>query len=438
MLPAHPLAGRALAARPIRSAKQPLQYQRIFEGSALPTGSGPGANRNHRAAALQRSISLPGWFAGVSRTHQFAAFPRAVRSFGTPGLAAVARPLADSHARTNRPSDLRSGQHGADGLWPSGTSRGGLQPQEAGAPLVPSAVVLRGEHAGLLGRHLPSGRHPRLDDHDPVVGAGLRQIARTDPRSESSCRWSVLRSRNRRIYRGKTRLLRDRGSAHPPAEESFGGNALRRISPGVWAAELRYCPQGEARPRRFVVIRRPVPEEPSAQLHLFQMGGYSYQLLVTNLALTPLHLWRFYNQRARAELIIRELKDAYALGKIPTKDFWANEAFFQIVLLAYNLLNWFKRLCVPVHLQGHAAAPPAAAALRARPIRAAWWSPNPAPRTELRFYRRFFGYSAAHPANTAPLPRHTAAGPENHTLTKSNVNTRQRPFFSRVEERRGY
>jgi hypothetical protein len=26
-----------------------------------------------------------------------------------------------------------------------------------------------------------------------------------------------------------------------------------------------------------------VPEESSAQLHLFQMGGYSYQLLVTNL-----------------------------------------------------------------------------------------------------------------------------------------------------------
>jgi len=38
------------------------------------------------------------------------------------------------------------------------------------------------------------------------------------------------------------------------------------------------------------------------------------------------------------------LKDGYALGKIPTKNFEANEAFFQIVLLAYNLLNWFKRL----------------------------------------------------------------------------------------------
>jgi len=136
-----------------------------------------------------------------------------------------------------------------------------------------------------------------------------------------------------------------------PLKNRLSGLRYRRVSPGVWAAEFWYGPQGWPGSRRFIVIRRPVPEEPSAQLHLFQMGGYSYQVLVTNLSLTPLHLWRFYNQRARAELVIRELKDAYALGKIPTKDFPANEAFFQIVLLAYNLLNWFKRLCAPPHLQ---------------------------------------------------------------------------------------
>jgi len=130
-----------------------------------------------------------------------------------------------------------------------------------------------------------------------------------------------------------------------PLKNRLPGLCYHRVSLGVWASEFRYCPQGWLGPRRFVVIRRPVPEEPSAQLHLFQLGGYSYQVFVTNLALRPLPLWRFYNQRARAELIIRELKDAYALGKIPTKDFLANEVFFQIVLLAYNLLNWFKRLC---------------------------------------------------------------------------------------------
>jgi hypothetical protein len=106
------------------------------------------------------------------------------------------------------------------------------------------------------------------------------------------------------------------------------------VSSAVSAAEFRYCPQGWRGPRRFGVIHWPGPEELSAQLHLFQPGGYSYQVLGTNLSLTPLNLWRFYDQRARAELIIRELKDAYALGKIPTKDFQANEACFQIVLSA--------------------------------------------------------------------------------------------------------
>jgi hypothetical protein len=137
----------------------------------------------------------------------------------------------------------------------------------------------------------------------------------------------------------------------PPLKRRLSGLRYRRVASGVWAGEFQYCPRGWPGSRRFVVIRRPVPEEPSAQLTLFQMGGYSYQALVTNLALQPLNLWRFYNRRARAELIIRELKYAYALGKIPTNDFQANEAFFQIVLLAYNLLNWFKRLCVPPHLQ---------------------------------------------------------------------------------------
>lgn len=136
-----------------------------------------------------------------------------------------------------------------------------------------------------------------------------------------------------------------------PLKNRLSGLRYHRISSGVWAAEFRYCPQGWPGSRRFVVIRRPVPEEPSAQLTLFQMGGYSYEALVTNLTLEPLNLWRFYNRRARAELIIRELKYAYALGKIPTNDFQANEAFFQVVLLAYNLLNWFRRLCAPPHLQ---------------------------------------------------------------------------------------
>jgi hypothetical protein len=81
------------------------------------------------------------------------------------------------------------------------------------------------------------------------------------------------------------------------------------------------------------------------------LGQYVYQVIVTDLELTPLHLWRFYNDRAEAELVIRELKEAYALGKIPSHRWEVNEAYFHVVVFAYNLLNWFRRLCVPPPLQ---------------------------------------------------------------------------------------
>jgi hypothetical protein len=53
-----------------------------------------------------------------------------------------------------------------------------------------------------------------------------------------------------------------------------------------------------------------------------------------------------YNDRAAVELIIKELKADYPLAKIPTGQFTANEAYFHLSLLAYNLVNWFKRLCL--------------------------------------------------------------------------------------------
>lgn len=35
------------------------------------------------------------------------------------------------------------------------------------------------------------------------------------------------------------------------------------------------------------------------------------------------------------------------LGRIPTSQFVANEAYLHLLLFAYNLVNWFKRLCLP-------------------------------------------------------------------------------------------
>jgi hypothetical protein len=128
--------------------------------------------------------------------------------------------------------------------------------------------------------------------------------------------------------------------------DRFG--ALRQTRRGAHRLQPE---QAWARPARFVVIRRPQPEDASEQLRLFQLGRYHYQVLVTNLPLQPLNLWRFYNDRAAVELIIKQLKGDYALGHIPTRHYLANETYFHLLLLAYNLMNWFKRLCLPPQFQ---------------------------------------------------------------------------------------
>lgn len=137
----------------------------------------------------------------------------------------------------------------------------------------------------------------------------------------------------------------------PPIQRRLSGLRYRRFGWGVETASFRYQPHGWTHPARFVVIRRPQPDDPSEQLRLFQLGRYHYQVLVTNLALQPLNLWRFYNQRAAVELIIKQLKSDYALGHIPTRHYLVNETYFHLLLLAYNLMNWFKRLCLPPEFQ---------------------------------------------------------------------------------------
>ena len=79
---------------------------------------------------------------------------------------------------------------------------------------------------------------------------------------------------------------------------------------------------------------------------LFVLGRYAYRAWVTNLPLTPLGVWHFYDARAAIEPRIGELLEDYALRKIPTRSFAANALFLEIIRLAYNLVTAFQRLCL--------------------------------------------------------------------------------------------
>lgn len=44
---------------------------------------------------------------------------------------------------------------------------------------------------------------------------------------------------------------------------------------------------------------------------------------------------------------IRELREDFALRKIPTRTFEANALYLEVVRLAYNLVTAFQQTCVP-------------------------------------------------------------------------------------------
>ena len=137
-----------------------------------------------------------------------------------------------------------------------------------------------------------------------------------------------------------------------PVQRKLGSLRYHTFRSGTAVAEFQYQPMRWSKPQRFIVVRRPVREDEAAeQLTLFRLNRHTYQIIVTNLDLTPLNVWKFYNKRASIEQLIRELKGDYGIGRIPTGQYMANEAYFHLLLLAYNCVVWFQHACLPSRMQ---------------------------------------------------------------------------------------
>ena len=100
----------------------------------------------------------------------------------------------------------------------------------------------------------------------------------------------------------------------------LGGLRYERANSRWQLAELEYRPQGWSNSRRFVVARRPI-EEAEPEPTLFHLARYLYRAWVTNLPLTPAGVWHFYDGRAGMEPRICELREDFAMRKIPTRGF---------------------------------------------------------------------------------------------------------------------
>ncbi len=133
-------------------------------------------------------------------------------------------------------------------------------------------------------------------------------------------------------------------------KRALGGLRYQRLNPRWEIAECEHGASDWRKVRRCVVARRLI-EETEPEPTLFTLERYLYRAWFTNLPLTPAGVWHFYDGRAGMEPRIRELREDFALRKIPTRAFAANALYLEVVRLAYNLVTVFQRTCLPEQWQ---------------------------------------------------------------------------------------
>jgi len=119
------------------------------------------------------------------------------------------------------------------------------------------------------------------------------------------------------------------------------------------------------------LLKRPegeLPEKPVIRYHDFQYQAGSWEhprrvvakvewhrgqlfprvgFIVTNLSSKPKGVVHFYNRRGTAEQWIKEGKYALNWTRLSCHRFDANQVRLQLFILAYNLGNFLRRLCLP-------------------------------------------------------------------------------------------
>ena len=117
------------------------------------------------------------------------------------------------------------------------------------------------------------------------------------------------------------------------------------IAKGIHSAEI------SCKGRRHIVVRKNIQERPKAsgKMFLFEESDipkYRYSCYVTNLNLSGGQIWSMYKLRADCENRIKELKYDFGIEQFCLKSFWATEAAFRFIMIAYNMMSLFRHIAV--------------------------------------------------------------------------------------------
>ena len=97
--------------------------------------------------------------------------------------------------------------------------------------------------------------------------------------------------------------------------------------------------------RRYVIKRTPIVDKDDQQLYLDDgLRQYVYWIVVSNSKRSNEQVLRIAQGRGNQENLIKDFKYGLGLAHIPTGSLAANQAYFMIAALAWNLKTWLLNL----------------------------------------------------------------------------------------------
>lgn len=98
-------------------------------------------------------------------------------------------------------------------------------------------------------------------------------------------------------------------------------------------------------------IERRIPKNQRKQGKGSRSSCVTYQEIVfgilTNIEGHPILIHEFYKQRQTIENYFRDSNWSFQIGKLPSQQFRANQAYLWLMSITQNALLWFKHQCLP-------------------------------------------------------------------------------------------
>ena len=365
-----PAALRSLARLP--SPK--LSSRRSFSSSPVFDGGWDWSHRERSVIDSQRSNTAASRPARVSSPRHFeelslALWPQRIRQFGSRSRPTASRLLpslrtsAQCHCgcRYHSPVDLRSSRR----------SRRRLCPQKAPRPTFLCADHLQrrpmwpDSRNGTQSRQRPS-HHRSFKLLKPNVGqTPLLDCGHPHPTSIGR---SLLRQKDHRSYRPATNRLCRFRQDDPAPQKQDDCRSLSAVCPGLGSSRVLLYAFSLAKTASLC------GRAPNCGVGTRIYSATAFYLQAVHLSPSAGHQFGADPGGGLAFLLRPGIPGAFAArvqgllydGEIPTRSFWANAAYMEMVLWAYDLVLAFQYLCLPEEIRNWNIA-----TLR----RELWWLP---------------------------------------------------------------